>query len=834
MIESPFTGLIQNVALLLALVLVFNFVEPRLPRGRASFHQGLLGLLIGIIGVSIMMTPWVLAPGANFDTRSVLLSVSGLFFGSIPTLIAMLITAAFRIYQGGSGVLTGVLVILATGAIGIAWRHLRKKPLEETDWKEFYLFGVITHLVMLALMLTFPWAIAQNVLTNISLPVLAIYPLGTVLLGTLMVNQERHKLAESALRESEEKYRLFFEDMSQGVFYQRADGVLIDVNQAALNMLGLTRDQFLGKTSHDPAWKVINADGNSLPPEEHASMQALRTGKVIENMEMGVYRSNTQDFVWLVANAMPQFRPGESRPYQVFVTLHDISARKQADSALRQSESALKQAQRVAHVGSWKWHIASNTLEWSDEMYRIFGIAKESFTGNLADVIDRAIHPDDRNKVEESNLAVANQGRPTPLEYRIVRPDGTIRTIWGEAGDLIRDASGNPQVLTGIAQDITAHKKIERVLVEAQAIAHIGSWEYGMANDQFDWSPEMFHIFGREPASGRPSLLEHQQYIHPDDWERIERVFMNTVQNGVPFREEFRIVRQTGEQAWAEAIGQVDRDSPGRVYKIMGTMQDITERKQNEEQIRTYSEKLEEMVEARTVELREAQEKLVRQEKLAVLGQLAGGVGHELRNPLGVINNAVYYLRMAQPETSEKVKEYLGIIETETHNANKIISDLLDFSRIKTTAVESVDIAGLVRHTLERFPTTENVQVTLDLPEDLPTIYIDPRQLTQVLGNLVLNACQAMPQGGTLSLSAKKKGKMVTIAVADTGTGITPENMQKLFEPLFTTKPKGIGLGLAVSKKLIEANNGKIEVESEPGKGSTFIVILPIKVEAQA
>jgi len=428
----------------------------------------------------------------------------------------------------------------------------------------------------------------------------------------------------------------------------------------------------------------------------------------------------------------------------------------------------------------------------------------------------------------------------------------------------------------------------------------------------------------------------------------------------MPFREEFRIVRQTGDPVWAEAIGQVDRDSTGRIYKIMGTMQDTTERKLAEEALRVSEEKLktiietspdgiaisamdgtlqfvtaklvstlgyasttevigrnmlefvhasyqekmgyliqellnghltgpaecllvrkddshfygevnanilyaagkkpigllvierditarkqaegkirklndelEQLVDERTRELREAQEQLLRQEKLAALGQLAGGVGHELRNPLGVINNAVYYLRMAQPEAGEKVKEYLGIIETETHNANKIISDLLDFSRIKSTAVESVDIAGLVRQTLERFPGPENVQITLNLPEDLPTLYIDPHQLTQVLGNLVLNACQAMPQGGILSLSAKKKGEMVTIAVADTGTGVTPENMQKLFEPLFTTKPKGIGLGLAVSKKLIEANGGKIEVESEVGVGSSFMVYLPISKELE-
>jgi signal transduction histidine kinase len=236
---------------------------------------------------------------------------------------------------------------------------------------------------------------------------------------------------------------------------------------------------------------------------------------------------------------------------------------------------------------------------------------------------------------------------------------------------------------------------------------------------------------------------------------------------------------------------------------------------------------LEQRVEARTDELRAAQEQLVQQEKLAVLGRLAGGVSQELRNPLGIINNSVYFLRMVQPDADEKIREYLDIIESEAHNADKIVNDLLDFSSNELVDRESIAVSELVSDALQHFPAPENVQVTLNLPENLPTIYVDPRQMTQVLGNLVLNACQAMAKGGKLTLSAKKKGKMMAIAVTDTGVGITPENMKKLFEPLFTTKPKGIGLGLAVSKKLVEANAGKIEVQSEPGKGSTFTVWLP-------
>ena len=237
-------------------------------------------------------------------------------------------------------------------------------------------------------------------------------------------------------------------------------------------------------------------------------------------------------------------------------------------------------------------------------------------------------------------------------------------------------------------------------------------------------------------------------------------------------------------------------------------------------------------MEERTRDLREAQEQLVRKEKLATLGQLAGGVGHELRNPLGIINNSIYYLKHIQPEADEKVKQYHRIIEQEVHNSERIINDLLDFGRVISAEPEQGSVDNLVHRTLERFPVPEGIGTAINIPDDLPMVYADPRQVEQVLGNLVTNACQAMNQEGKLTISTRLQKKMVGIAVKDTGTGITPENMKKLFEPLFTTKVKGIGLGLSVSRKLAEANGGRIEVESEMGKGSTFTLYLPIKTKS--
>jgi PAS domain S-box-containing protein len=262
---------------------------------------------------------------------------------------------------------------------------------------------------------------------------------------------------------------------------------------------------------------------------------------------------------------------------------------------------------------------------------------------------------------------------------------------------------------------------------------------------------------------------------------------------------------------------------------------DDTARVVAEEALQAYSEQLEEMVEARTQELRDTQEQLVRHEKLAALGQLAGGVAHELRNPMGVLSNAVYFLQMTLVDTDECTREYLDIISTEVHKSEKIISDLLQFSRSRPTEREAVSVSDLIAPVLVEQCPSEEIELDTQISTKLPEVFVDILQIRQILTNLIVNACQAMlPDGGQLIISAKPKSDMVALSIRDTGCGIPKENMAKLFEPLFTTKARGIGLGLAVSKNLAETNGGSLFAESDgPGQGSTFTIMLPISVAAQ-
>ncbi len=219
----------------------------------------------------------------------------------------------------------------------------------------------------------------------------------------------------------------------------------------------------------------------------------------------------------------------------------------------------------------------------------------------------------------------------------------------------------------------------------------------------------------------------------------------------------------------------------------------------------------------------------MRSEKLAVLGQLAGGMGHELRNPLGAIKNAAYFLNMALEEPEPEVKETLDILEKEVATSERIISSLLGFARPKPPIRHKVDINEVVQEALSRTTVPENVKVVTQLDKSLPAISADPDQLGQAFSNIIVNGIQAMPEGGQLAVKSEVPNqKWVAISFADTGVGIPKQNLKKLFEPLFTTKAKGIGLGLAVTRTLVEGHGGTIKAQSKEGKGSTFTVRLPL------
>ena len=237
-------------------------------------------------------------------------------------------------------------------------------------------------------------------------------------------------------------------------------------------------------------------------------------------------------------------------------------------------------------------------------------------------------------------------------------------------------------------------------------------------------------------------------------------------------------------------------------------------------------------------ELRRAQDAALRAEKFAAIGRLASGVGHELRNPLAAIKNALYYIRDAVKESAlvqsdPALSEFLDHADHEIRSATNIVGDLLDFARAVKLNLEPVDVNSLVEGLKRSIEVPENVSITEKCAGGLPEIQADPQRLRQACLNLATNAIQAMPSGGALEISTRMdgngpRGPVILIAFKDSGVGISKENMTKIFEPLFTTKAKGTGLGLAIVQSIVEAHGGEIRTASEVGKGSTFMLRLPV------
>jgi PAS domain S-box-containing protein len=561
----------------------------------------------------------------------------------------------------------------------------------------------------------------------------------------------------------------------------------------------------------------------------------------------------------------------------------DITDRVQAEEGLRQSESNFRELADSASDG-----ILIGTPE-GIHVYANRGAAE--ITAYDADElvgmgIRDLVHPEELETVLDTYRKRV-EGQPAQRQYetRFVRKDGTAvpvelagaRTVWqGRPADLviIRDISERKraeeelrrlnrtlkmlsecnQALVRAESEEQLLPDICRIIVEdggyrlawvgyaeqdeartVRPVAQMGYDEGYVSRTDITWADTER---GRGPTgtairSGEPcivtNMLSAPAYA-PWRHDAERRGYQSSI--ALPLVAEGRTLGALNIYASeADAFDASEVDTLMELARDLGygiqALRHREERRRAEAALKEYSERLEEMVEERTEQLRLAQDELVRAEKLAVVGQLAGGVGHELRNPLGVISNAIYYLQATLAGADESTTEYLDIVASQVKKAGRIVSDLLDFSQARQPDREQRSVSSLVADALESQPPPSSVQSVTDIPEGLASVLVDPQQTAQVLDNLLTNAYQAMPEGGTLTISAEGGRDHVRLSVADTGTGISEENMKRLFEPLFTTKARGIGLGLAVSKRLVEANGGNIAVESTEGGGAVFTVSLP-------
>lgn len=628
--------------------------------------------------------------------------------------------------------------------------------------------------------------------------------------------------AQEAVVKSQEKYKTLFENMVEGVFYQSASGDLLDVNQAALDMLGVTKDQFIGCDSHLLQWKVYNEKGDLLKPEEHISIVVLNSGKPVYNRVIGIYNLQKEDMTWLRINGIPMFRNGEPKPYQAFVTMHDITQEKKAEDALKKQKMILSEAEKLANIGSWEWNFKTGEAFWSDQSYKIFGQKKEDGHPQKGDWINH-VHPEDSEKIEKRIAHSIKNNQYYSGDYRFYKFDnGDIINIHSEAR-VICDSNNKPYKMIGSIQDVTKRVKAEKelrqlnaTLEKTQDMAKIGYWSYEIESQQPVWSDHMFKIFGIRKEDGAPKYEAHKMIIHPEDWEVFDEAVLACAK-GEPYDLILKIVHPNSEIRIINTRGFPRIDQSGEILELFGIVQDVTEQKRMEEE-------------------------LTKTEKLESIGVLAGGIAHDFNNILVAILGNISLARMELDDDSE-ISKMLDEAETATERAKDLTRQLLTFSKGGTPIKEIVNLKKIIKETVSFTLHGSKTKCEYQVDENLYRIKADYGQISQVINNIVLNAIQAMPGGGVITVSATNfdlhgkttipldSGPYVHLAIKDEGVGISPHDLKRIFDPFFSTKAKGTGLGLASSFSIIKKHGGYITVDSTYNNGSTFHIYLPATTE---
>ena len=315
--------------------------------------------------------------------------------------------------------------------------------------------------------------------------------------------------------------------------------------------------------------------------------------------------------------------------------------------------------------------------------------------------------------------------------------------------------------------------------------------------------------------------------IAPESKEMVKSVFIKHLKGEDLPPYEYRLISKKGKTK--DVINTTKVIDYNGEPAILGIETDITESKRLKEKLEQYSMHLERLVKKRTDQLEQAQAQLVKSERLAAIGELAGMVGHDLRNPLSGIKNAAYYLRKKGATCREgQTKEMLEIIDKAIEHSNKIINDLLDYSRQMHLELTETRTSALLNEAMQMIQVPDRIQIVNHVLEET-WVRVDTDKMMRVFINLIKNAIDAMPEKGTLEIRSRQKGENVEIDFADTGTGIPNEVLSKIFTPLVTTKAQGMGFGLAICKRIIDSHGGKIAVKTEVNKGTTFTITLPIK-----
>lgn len=496
---------------------------------------------------------------------------------------------------------------------------------------------------------------------------------------------------------------------------------------------------------------------------------------------------------------------------------------------LREREAMFAEVERLARVGSWLWDVRSNEVAWSEQFFRIFGYEPKRDRASLENFY-AALHPDDRARMADGARISASTGVASPgIQCRVVRPEGEVRHVF-LGGAPLHDAHGQLTHLVGAALDVTEFVRVEtelrrttELLNEAQRLAGIGSYVWQNPGGVLEWSETLYHLFGIEPGTPVDDDL-FVSLIDPADRERVHAACKSSIAGDLK-SVEYRVIRPDGTRRHVYMEMRPEVDTDGRLLRHIGTVQDVTQRRQLEEQLR-------------------------HSQKMDAIGTLAGGIAHDFNNYMLVIQGNLQLLR-SELADRPGAEELLTELSSAASSCSSLTRQLLAFARRQPSAPRAVDVSGLVAESARvlRRIVGDGIELSLETTPG-QVVCIDPSHVEQILVNLVVNARDAMPRGGKIRVEVARQhlgaadvssrpelttGDYVRVSVEDEGEGIAPALHPRIFEPFFTTKEqgRGTGLGLATVYGIVQQAKGHVEFDSALGRGSRFVVWLPSAANAE-
>jgi PAS domain S-box-containing protein len=640
--------------------------------------------------------------------------------------------------------------------------------------------------------------------------------------------------AEQALRESEMKFTHMVWDMQVGVLLQGSKSEIFLSNPKALELLGITEEQLLGKTSFDPDWNVIHEDGSPFNWETHPVPQAIATHQSVHDVIMGVYRPAKGDRVWLKVDAELQLNKDNSIR-QVVCSFVEITKRKKLEEELHKQNSMLNTLLTNLHIGVYMLEVPSGKpLLANEASFNLLGrgILPEVNASSISRVYDLyRTGTDITYPNEELPLVVAMSGVSKHVDdIEVMKPNGT-RTTLEVFGSPIRDDNGNIWASLVSFQDITERKKAEEILKSinerfnlATNAASISVWEHDFITDIIHIDDNFNKIYGSTQGNYQIEFKEFIKFIHPDDVDIIKINIDIGIKSDKNLNFEFRIIRPDGDIRNISAYGKIIKDNTNRPVKYIGVNMDISESKKAELVIKESETKLHKLN--------------------ADKDRFISILGHDLKNPF---NNIIGLSEELTDEITSLKTEEIEDIAKDIHKSAKIINKLLDDILIWAKTQQGkipftpqyLSLSAACRNILEILnPGAYEKNITInDSSVAHINVYADADMLKAILLNLVSNSIKFTNSGGKITINAELNSENVIISVSDNGIGIPPENLAKLFdisEVLSTTgtaKETGTGLGLLLCKEFVEKHGGKIWVESVVGRGSDFKFTLPIFTE---